>query len=215
MTQGLSFRQGFVRSRVAAVSLVAAALGVLVAGGASGASTLSIIPDASTYTVGDTISLNLVVGGGLAPFDPSTHETVMAAALALSGSGEATMLSATQMPMTKEECHWLPEPDCSMGLAHLNPLDIGANGVIDQLLTLVSPDFGITAPNPLATATFTATSPGQVTFGFNAATFDFFGAAPTSTATIEILPIPEPGTATLVGMGLASLSVWGRKRRVG
>ncbi len=197
-----------------ASAVIAAAL-VFSASGASGA-TLSIIPDATTYTVGDTISLNLVVGGGLAPFDPSTHETVMAAALALSGSGEATMLSATQMPMTTEECMnvGFPEPDCSMGLAHLNPLDIGTNGVIDQLLTLVSPDFGITAPTPLATATFTATSPGQVTFGFNASTFDFFDAAPTSTAAIEILPVPEPGTATLVGMGLASLSVCGRKRRV-
>ena len=60
MTQGLSFRQGFVRSRVVAVvSSVVAALGVLGAGGASRASTLTIIPDATTYTVGDTITLDI------------------------------------------------------------------------------------------------------------------------------------------------------------
>jgi hypothetical protein len=226
MTQGLSVRQGFVRLRVAAVSLVAAALGVLVAGGASGASTLSIIPDATTYTVGDTITLDIVWSHPDADAWWNLHPNVvgltLSASLSIPQTASVTSFSATQNSLYYEGSFLNPQlcsppEDCSYrGYTQLLALDFESYNVVNQTDQLVIMYAIIESiPKSIATATFTATSPGQVTFGFNASTFDFFDAAPTSTATIEILPVPEPGTATLVGMGLASLSVCGRKRRVG
>ena len=202
--------------KAAAVSLAVAALGVAVAGGASGASTLSIIPDATTYTVGDTITLDIVLSGG--GFWDSEY-----AALELFGAGVVTMLSVVQQQGTYETQDTDPESDFLPVTVNsvLGFLSLNSREVINQYTDGCgeeNPAFCLTGflyPPIISTATFSADSQGQVVFGWNTNTISFpgFSGTPTlNTATIEILPIPEPGTATLVGMGLVSLSVCGRRR---
>ena len=199
-----------------ASAVIAAALGVLVAGGASGG-TLSIIPDATTYTVGDTITLDIVALGTDMVFEFSNPFVE----LTLSAPESVSALSVSQGPLSYScfETHnefpeYLGDFDWSLG-----SLDLATSEVIDQSFPGDSAAAGaicefLHVPNPpLATATFTATSPGQVTFGFNASTFNFFDAAPTSTATIEILPIPEPGTATLLALGITGIAARQRNHR--
>ena len=86
--------------------------------------------------------------------------------------------------------------------------------VIDQLAPVqplgVQPD----ATVHVGTLSLIADALGLINFGFGATvlaiapTLSFGGNA----ATAEVVPIPEPGTAALIGLGLTGLAVAGRRR---
>jgi opacity protein-like surface antigen len=174
-------------------TLLAAAALVAFAGLAAAASavTLSVTPNAPTYTVGQTVTLN-VVGDS-------------------QGSGDNAILGRLAYDLT------LTSTVTSAQTTHTSPI-LGA-WTANSLLTGdgFAEVFDQTSPLGLtltvqqiqnASVTLVADLPGTVIVTWSS--LDFFGL--TSQAGTSFTIVPEPMTAALSGLGLLGLALAGRRR---
>jgi hypothetical protein len=171
---------------------VAAVLGLAAA---ANAATVTVVADAATYNVGDTITLTVNTN--------SQGEILFQATAVVGYTGPVTSLTSTPS---------LPPPAAGWFTA---PTDVisspGFRLVFDAL------NFGGNDPGTAfgGTLTFSADAPGSATFTIggnpaNAIDFAFGTAAAGSSVTVSI--VPEPTTAALLGLGLFGLAVAGRRR---
>jgi hypothetical protein len=166
---------------------------------AANAATLSVSSDAASYGLGDTITLT-VTGDA----DGASAQAVFARVL-YSGSGSVNFVSASQVGMTSFSGGLAWSPGVTAGDAS------GANA-LNQLagLMALAPDTTFSS-----TVVLTAAGAGTVAISFEGLTggptaLDFFGLSSGTGGSFTI--VPEPTTAGLLGLGLLSLAVAGRRR---
>ena len=158
---------------------------------------LSLSADGSIYNVGDTITIS-VVGSSNGTTESSTQ--VFAQVNFDDGGALASYVSSsqTQGGTFTGAIPW------TLGALNSGP---GFAVAINQIIGL----------NPLPASTdasgtiqLLASAPGVVGASIDAGTADYFGAA--VPAGISFTIVPEPTTAGLLGLGLLSLAVAGRRR---
>jgi hypothetical protein len=167
-------------------------MAVLGLAAAANAATVSVVADAASYNVGDTITLTVSSN--------SQGETLFTATTVVGYTGPVTSLTSTP---TIPAGGWITGPDVIS-----SP---GFRLVFDALnFSGNDPGTGFGG-----TLTFSANAPGSATFTIGGnpnlgIAFDFGTAAAGSSVTVSI--VPEPTTAALLGLGLFGLAVAGRRR---
>lgn len=168
-----------------AVSSLLLACALLLAAGSASGATLSISPDSSTYTVGQTVTLSVLLDLEGAPTQSFDGRVEFDSALATGLDVTTSLDGQVGIP---------PFPDCGAGFCD----------VFDHFLS--TPVAGLVT----ATVTLSADAPGIVSIDWNPAPLGLIG-APGTSFTI----VPEPATSGLVAMGVAALAWAGRSRRSG
>jgi hypothetical protein len=160
------------------------------------AASLTVSADKSVYNVGEAITLTVA---GSSDNDTETDTAVFAQVNFDDGGALASFVSSSQNTMqTAGFLNW------TQGVLSSGP---GFAVALNQL-------FG-TSPGPanidgVGMIVLSAAAPGVVSASFELSTADYFGAEPGGPAIFTI--VPEPTTAGLLGMGLLSLAVAGRRR---
>ena len=165
----------------------------------AGAATLSVVSNKTTYSPGETITLN-VSGDGQGASAYAVFGRLM-----YTGAGSVTPQTQTQKAVGTA---WTTGP-----LANGPGFSESFNQIAGlSALTATS----LPTKNPFSTITLLAGAIGTVNVAWNTATgsgfeLSFFGLtnAPGTSFTI----IPEPTTAALLGLGLVGLTLGGRRRR--
>ncbi len=157
------------------------------------AASLTITPDKTSYSVGESIVLTITGdSGGLAAQG-------VFGALALSGTGSAAYVSGSQNQISS----------FGGGLPWTMSA-VGAQNTVFNQIAGVNPLPGDWT-SPLATATFTAASVGTVAIGWDndgtPGALNFFGIAVGDAGTASITIVPEPTTASLLALGLIGLAM--------
>jgi PEP-CTERM motif len=157
--------------------------------GAARAASVVVSTDQPTYTVGQTVTVT-VVGDSQGGTDNAIAGTLLysSALTDTTGSSQSLLISGG-LP-------WIP------GI--LSTSD-GSAEVFDQSRGGILPP--ATVSNTVtSTATLTAMGLGTVTISWSG--LDFFGATPSSTS---FTIVPEPGTALLLALGLAGITIVRRR----
>jgi len=167
------------------------------------AASVVIAADQASYTVGDTITLTATVTANAG--EASTQ--VFGNILLSSGNGGSVgfIAPAVQTALTS----------FGGGLVWViggSVVCSSASCIMFNQLVGVSPFPVSNTPLAIGVVQYTAATPGTVNVGFDAGTFDFFGAALPAGTSFDIVPIPEPTTAAMIGLGLFGLAVAGRRR---
>jgi hypothetical protein len=179
---------------------MATAVSVLGVAGAANAASITVTSDSSTYSVSDTITLT-IIGDSMGVFDNAVLATLLynEALVTEAAFGSQTQFTtAGFLPWTVATipCGVIPG-----GCTVVNQLLGPSPGPVDQLLT--------------ATLTLHATALGTVNVTFDSSggpnTLDFFGI--TSAGGTSFTIVPEPTTAALLGLGIAGLTIAGRRRK--
>jgi len=178
------------------------------------AAQLTVVPDASSYAPGATITLTVTGTINPAAGDATTNIDVRL------GFTNSSFVSSTADNALN------PPPPFPPG-APPTPWTVGGTQgtLVGGEVTVFNQIQGLPPGGPFvnncnttftdcfvtATVVMTAGSPGTADFDFGELTnfFDVQGASPGTSVTI----VPEPGTAALMGLGLLGLAAAGRPRR--
>jgi hypothetical protein len=169
---------------------------LLLAAGAASAATVTISADFPVVFVGDTITLTVNT-------DSQGELIFFAQAQVSYDPALVSALSATQI---------LGGP--SFIGADLDLTDLpGWKTALNQISGVAPIDTGTTVSSTL---TFLALAPGVATFTLGSGNpaffaFTFGSAAPGNSVSVTIVAVPEPATATLLGVGLLALSAARRR----
>ena len=160
--------------------------------GTARAVSLTVSTNQPTYTVGQTVTVT-VFGDTNGGTDNAINGTLQySAALTDTVSSSQSLLISTAVP-------WIP------GILSMSD---GSTEVFDQSRGgILPPAF---ADQLTSTLTLTAMAPGTVNLSW-APGLDFFGLTSASGTSFTITP--EPGTASLLTLGLAGIVWVGRRRR--
>ena len=174
------------------IKLAAVALSVVVGFAvAARAATLSVSTDKSTYLVGELVTVS-VVGDSQGASDNAVNAT-----LNYSSTLTDTLVTPTQLPLLSVVGLWSQNSlSSSDGSAEMfDQSRTGSSTVLNQLS---------------ASVVLTATGLGTVNLAW--AGVDFFGLTSAPGTSFTVVSTPEPGTALLVGTGLALLAGIRRRR---
>jgi len=169
---------------------------------AADAASVVVTSNQAVYTVGDTITLTVT---GTANAGEVTTQVF---GLLLLSSGNGGTVSGSGPAVQTALVSFGAIPWTIGGAA---ACDSTSCVVMNQLIG-VTPFPVSNTPLAIATLSYTAATPGTVDLNFLALTFDFFGAALPATSSFNIVPIPEPTTAAMLGLGILGLTLAGRRR---
>jgi len=168
---------------------------------ASHAVSVSVSADQAVYTVGDTITLTVNVDAVGATDTAIFGQLLYNPLMSFASSAQVGLVSFGGF------VNW------AVGVLTNG---VGFADAFNQIGGLSPIPVDAPAGFAIATLTFTAAAPGTVnvnwetTIGPN--TFDFFGLTNGNGTSFNIVPIPEPTTAALLGLGLFGLAMAGRRR---
>lgn len=166
------------------------------------APSLTVSSDAAVYTVGDTITISVTMdddgAATQAIFGQLVHDPLMTFQ-SRPVTGQLTSFGGFISWSVGALNAGAGFADAFNQIGGLNPLPV------DQ-----APGFLISQ------MTFVAAAPGTVNVNFNATPgpfqLAFFGLTTAPGTSFNIVPIPEPTTAAMLGLGLLGLAVAGRRR---
>lgn len=178
--------------------------------GSAQAATLTVTPDASTYSVGQTITL-LVVGDAQGGSTNTIHGRLVYSAALTDPSG----IAPTQ------NTHTFASGPAAVGRALRQAEGYGSSGLgyseaFDQIFSTSTPRSPL--QNTTATIKLIAANPGTLNFSWEKAAdgrgnhllyYGLVPAEPAATVTV----VPEPGTTLPLALGLFGLLVSPRRRR--
>ena len=162
------------------------------------AASLTITPDKTSYSVGESIVLTITGDSGGAAAQG------VFGALELTGSGSMTYASGSQSQISS----------FGGGLPWTMSA-VGAQNTVFNQVVGVTPLPGDWT-SPLAVAVYTASTLGDVNIGWDndgtPGNLNFFGIAVGDAGTASVTIVPEPTTAALMGLGLLGLALAGRRK---
>jgi hypothetical protein len=165
---------------------------------AANAASVSVTADQAVYTSGDTITLTVVATANLGETGSAAFGDLL-----LSGTGSVLGGSVVSQSLTSfgGAIVWIDgaHPCSPTVCTAMNQIVLGTFPVDNT-------------PLNIAVITYTAGAAGTVNVAWDNTTFDFFGAVNQPGTSFNIVPIPEPTTAALLGLGLLGLAVTGRRR---
>lgn len=166
---------------------------------AANAASVSVTSDQAVYTSGDTITLTVT-----ATANAGEVSTQVFGDLLVSGTGSVLGGVSTQAGLVSfgGAIPW------ALGVTPCSPVVCTAFNQIGGLSPLPVSN----TPIAIAIITYTAGAAGSVDLTWDQTTFDFFLAPSGPGTSFTIVPIPEPTTAALLGLGLLGLAVTGRRR---
>ncbi len=184
---------------------------LLALAGPSGAATISMTADKTTYGIGETILLTITGDSQGAIAGDSVHVIVKhdpTRVMAQGGSGGLpdlfTQFNGTVSPVRgnyEEVCSWAPGRD-------------------DQCLTfdqlMSAPTYPADPGDRTSVLQYTVIGSGPIAFTFQdqeVGDFYFFDLA-SAPAGISVLAVPEPSTGALMALGMVALAAWRRGTRV-
>lgn len=175
---------------------VAAIIGLATA---ANAASVSVTADQASYTVGDTITLTVTATANLGEVSTQVFGDLL-----LTGTGAVAGGISNQAGLESfgGAIPW------ALGVTPCSPAICTAFNQIGGLSPLPVSN----TPLAIAIITYTAGGAGVVNVNWDPSTFDFFGATNQPGTSFSIVPIPEPTTAALLGLGLFGLAVSGRRR---
>jgi hypothetical protein len=164
---------------------------------AASAATLSVVSDATSYNVGDTITLSVSGDGAGATSYSLIGRLVYNTSLVSTGVGDSTQNAVG--------VGWI------LGTLPNNP---GLADAFNQIAFPANTANGLPAGNPFATITLVATAAGVVNMDWdtNFSWFELQGAGAAPGVSFTINAVPEPTTAVMLGLGLFGLAIGGRRR---
>jgi hypothetical protein len=177
---------------------------VAFATGAS-AATLSVVSDKTTYLVGETITLS--VNGD------AQGATAFSIFGRLEYNGSLVNNGTITQKLIGAGTDWTKGP-AGQGDTNANTATSAFSEAFNQVSLSGG---GQTATNPITTITLIAQAVGVVNANWNQVSgsgfeLGYFGITSSPGVTFTIVPVPEPSTVALLGLGLLGLTVSGRRR---
>jgi hypothetical protein len=160
---------------------------------AASAATLSVVSNAASYNVGDTITLS--VSG-----DAQGATSYGIIGRLLFDGSKVTAVSYTENSVGT---NFLTSGQQTLGAGFVEPFN--------QINLAGGTATALPAGNPFAVITMTATAPGTVSFDWSNS-LDFFGILGAQSANLTINIVPEPTTAVMLALGLFGIAIGGRRR---